>query len=151
IAEELNSPGRNSYGNGFLALAHLYAGNFLGARAAAEAARQYDEPNNNHYVLALLGLIALWQEDRAAAREAFTEAVAQAETMLTHSAQNFNALDSKGLALCGLAVCGDAGRVDEAVEAHRAARAINKDAGIVGRVLRLFDTLAEADAAGALA
>ena len=71
--------------------------------------------------------------------------------MLTHSAQNFRALDSKGLALCGLAVCGDVGRVAEAAKVYRAARAINKDAGIVGRVLRLFDTLAEADAAGALA
>ena len=39
----------------------------------------------------------------------------------------------------------------EAIEVYRAARAINKDAGVVGRVLRLFDTLAESDAAGALA
>jgi tetratricopeptide (TPR) repeat protein len=151
IAEEINSLGSGSYNNGYLALAHLYANNLPGARAAAEAARQYDEPSNNHYVLALLGLIVLRQGDTAAAREAFTEAVAQAETMLTYSAQNFNVLDSKGLALCGLAVCGDAGRVAEAAEAYRAARAINKDAGVVGRVLRLFDALAESDGASLLA
>lgn len=151
IAEEVNSSPLGSYNNGYLALARLYAKDLSGARAAAEAARQYDEPSNNDYVLALLGLIALRQEDVATAQVAFTEAVTQAETMLTHSAQNYNALDSKGLALCGLAVCGDAGRVAEAAEAYRAARAINKDAGVVGRVLRLFDTLAEADAAGTLA
>lgn len=151
IAEEIGSSEIGSYSNGNLALAHLYANNLPGARAAAEAARQYDEPGNNHHVLALLGLIALRQGDTAAAREVFTEAVAQAETMLTYSAQNYEALDSKGLALCGLAIGGDADRVAEAAEAYRAARAINKDAGIVGRVLRLFDALAESDGAGLLA
>ncbi|HJQ30684.1 MAG TPA: TIR domain-containing protein [Pyrinomonadaceae bacterium] len=149
IREENNS--LRSYDNGYLALACLYINDLSGARAVAEAARQYDEPNNNYYVLALLGLIALKQKDVIAAQAAFTEAVAQAETMLTHNAQSYSALDSKGLALCGLAVCGDAGRAAEAVEAYRAARAINKDAGVVGRVLRLFDTLAEADAGGVLA
>lgn len=151
IAEEINSASLRSYNNGHLALARLYEGNLSGARAAAEAARQYDEPGNNYNILALLGLIALRQEDVAGAREAFTEAVTQAETMLMYSAQNYVALDSKGLALCGLAVCGDIGRVAEAAEVYRAAREINKDEGIVGRALRLFDTLAEADAAGMLA
>jgi tetratricopeptide (TPR) repeat protein len=151
IAEEINSPLLGSHSNGYLALARLYANDLFGARAAAEASRQYDEPSNNHSVLALLGLITLRQEDVAATQEAFAEAVVHAETMLTHSAQNYRALDSKGLALCGLAVCGETGRMAEAAEAYRAARAINKDAGVVGRVLRLFDTMAEADAAGALA
>jgi tetratricopeptide (TPR) repeat protein len=151
IAEEINSPFLGSYNSSYLALASLYANDLSGGRAAAEAARQYDEPNNNHYVLMLLGLITLRQGDVAAAQAAFTEAVAQAETMLTHSAQNYKALNSKGLALCGRAVCGGAGRVAEAAEAYRAARAINNDAGVVGRVLRLFDAMAEADAVGVLA
>jgi tetratricopeptide (TPR) repeat protein len=151
IAEEVSSPSLGSYSNSTLAVARLYVKDLVGARAAAKAAQQYDEPRNNHNVLALLALIYLRQGDVAAAQEAFTEAVAQAESMLNRSAQSYKALDSKGLALCGLAVCGDAGRVAEAAEAYRAARAINKDAGIVGRVLRLFDALAEADAAGVLA
>jgi len=37
-----------------------------------------------------------------------------------------------------------------AIAAYRAARAINKDTGIVQRVLRLLDELAQADAAGIL-
>lgn len=151
IVEEINSPALGSYSNGNLALARLYAKDLSSARTAAEAARKYDEPSNNHYVLALLGLIALRQGDAAASREAFTEAVAQAETMLANSSQNYVALDSKGLVLCGLAVCGDAGCVADATKAYRAARAINKDVGVVARVLRLFDILAEADAAGVLA
>src|SRR5579885_582600 len=151
IGKAINSPFIINGSNSLLALAHLYGGDLLSARKAAEIARNYDEPVNNHYVFAVLGLIALRQGDVAAALEAFMEAVAQAETMLTHSAQNCDALDSKGLALCGLVVCGDAGRVAEAAEAYRAARAINRDAGIVGRVLRLFDTLAESDGAGLLA
>jgi tetratricopeptide (TPR) repeat protein len=150
IAEEINVLNLASYYNGFSALARLYANDLPGARAAAEAARQYDEPGNNHYILVLLGLITLRQRDVAAARAAFTEAVAQAETMLTYSAQNYRALDSKGLALCGLAICGNSWRVAEAAEAYRAARAINKDAGVVRRALRLFDTLSEADTAGVL-
>jgi tetratricopeptide (TPR) repeat protein len=151
IAEEIKSPNLGSYNNGYLAYAYFFANDLSNARAAAEAAKQYDEPNNNHYVLAFLGLIALRQGDVAAAQAAFRDAVSHAGTMLTHNTQNYEALEAKGLALCGLAVCGDMGRAAEAAEAYRAARAINKDAGVVGHVLRLFDTLAESDAAGVLA
>ena len=78
-------------------------------------------------------------------------AVDEADAMLTHSAQYFNALDAKGLALCGLTLCESGNRVSEAIEVYKAARAINKDAGIVRRMLKLFDALAVADGAGLLA
>ncbi len=39
-------------------------------------------------------------------------------------------------------------RTEQAVRTFRAARAINKDAGIVARVLRLMDALALADPRG---
>ncbi|MBI4788049.1 MAG: hypothetical protein HY782_13505 [Chloroflexi bacterium] len=39
--------------------------------------------------------------------------------------------------------------LQDAIAAYRAARAINKDAGIVARVVRLLDALALADAQGA--
>ena len=176
IGEEISSS--NSFNNSTLALAYLYAGDLPGARAAAETARRYDEPQNNHYALALLGVIALQQGDRAAAQEAFTAALAQADALLALTAQNFAALDSKGLALAGLALCENlvgagpalvgaglalvgAGLVpapgadtrpaptQAAIAAYRAERAINKDAGIVGRVLRLLDALASAHPQGA--
>jgi len=151
IGEEISDPRLGSFHNGDLALAHLYAGDLAAARAAAEAARQYDVPENNHYALALLGIIALRQGDGAAAPEAFAAAVAQADALLTHTPQYYAALDSRGLALCGLALCEAGNLVSEAVAAFRAARAINRDAGIVKRVLRLFDALAAVDTAGVLA
>jgi len=159
IGEEISSPDLGSFNNGCLALAHLCAGDLPAARAAAEAARQYDVPENNHYALALLGIIALRQGDGAAAQEASAAAVAQADTLLAHTPQYYAALDSRGLALCGLALCEARTRnqvsgrnlVSEATAAYRAARAINRDAGVVNRVLRLFDALAAADTAGVLA
>jgi len=151
IGEEISSPRLGSFSNGRLALAHLCAGDLPAARAAAETARQYDVPENNHYALALLGIVALRQGDRAAAQEAFAAAVAQADALLAHTPQYYRALDSRGLALCGLALCEARNLVSEAVAAFRAARAINRDVGIVSRVLCLFDALAAADTAGVLA
>ncbi|HKS39079.1 MAG TPA: tetratricopeptide repeat protein, partial [Blastocatellia bacterium] len=151
IGKESNSPGISSSSNCRFALARLCLGDLPGARAAAEAARQYDEPKNNHYVLALLGLIALRQQDCVAAQEAFAAAVTESDQLLDYSMQNFAALDSKGLALCGLALCDQVNRAQDAIEVYKAARAINKDAGIVNRVLRLFDALAVADDKGLLA
>lgn len=85
------------------------------------------------------------QGDRAAAQEAFETAVDHADAMLLNSSQSYSALDARGLAFCGLALCVGGHYLPVAVEAYRAARAINRDAGIVGRVLRLFDALAVAD------
>ena len=148
IKDEIGEPA--SYGYSRVALAHFYLGDLSAARKAAETTWRYDVPVNNHNVLALLGVIALRQTDRPAAREAFATAVQQAEQLLAHSAQNYAALDSKGLALSGLALCEGPQHFAAAIAVYRAARAINKDAGIVGRVLRLFDELAKADAAGIL-
>ncbi len=106
MEKKCNSPLLGSWANGRLALAKLYLCNLPEARAAAEAARQYDEPEQNHYVLALLGVIALRQQDRAAAQDAFASAVTEADQLLAYSIQNFAALDVKGLALCGLALLG---------------------------------------------
>ena len=151
IGNEISSPNLGSYGNGYLALARLYSGDLSAGRAAAEAACQYDEPQNNHYVSTLLGVIALRQGNQAAARQSFTVAMDHVETLLSAYAQNYEALDSKGLALCGLALTEDPKRIAEAVAAYRAARAITKATGIVQRVLRLFDALAQADNHGVLA
>ncbi len=151
IGEKCNSPHMGSSANGCLALAHLYLGDLPKASAAAKAAQQYDEPEQNHYVLVLLGVVALSQRDHMAAREAFAAAVTEADQLLTYSMQNFRALDTKGLALCGLTLCDQVNRAQDAIESYKAARAINKDAGIVNRVLRLFDALTVADDKGMLA
>ena len=153
IGKEACIPTSGSYGNSFLALARLYRNDVSGARIAIDTAGQYDEPDNNHYVQALLGLISLREDDHLTAQEAFMTAVTRADEMLACSGQNFDALDTKGLALCGLGLLLADAEADkqmkDAVAAYRAARAINKDAGIVARVVRLLDTLALADPHGA--
>ncbi|HST20853.1 MAG TPA: tetratricopeptide repeat protein [Blastocatellia bacterium] len=151
IGQKRNSPLIGSWANGYLALARFCLGDLLGARAAAEAARQFDQPMNNHYILALFGVIAFRQKDRVAAQEAFASAVTESNQLLAYSMQNFRALDVKGLALCGLSLCDQINRAQDAIESYKAARAINKDAGVVNRVLRLFDALAVVDTGGMLA
>ena len=111
-------------------------------------------PENNHNVSALLGIIASRQNDDAAAQEAFTVAIQHADKLLAQTPEYYDALDAKGIALCGLALGEDNGqerinRTNQAVEVFRAARAINKDAGYVVRVVRLLDALALAVPNGA--
>ena len=103
------------------------------------------------YDWSLFGIIALRHQDQAAARDAFATAVAQADAMLAHHAENCVALDGKALALCGLALCGDRQHLSAAVDAYKKARAVDKNAGTVLRVVRLFDALAVADTTGILA
>lgn len=134
-----------------LAQASLYQGEFAAAREIAESARPYNFPLSNHSILAVLGVATLRQGDRLAAREAFATAINQCSELLARNPQFYDALDTKGLALCGLALCENPKYIPNAKEAYKAARAINSDAGVVGRVLRLFDALAKADTDGILA
>ena len=135
IAEGISSPLLSNRHNGTLALAHLYAGDLDAARAAAEAARRYDVPQNNANVLALLGVIAARQGEHAAAQAAFAAALAHAEQLLALTPENFRALDAKALALAGL------GERQAAQAAYQAARALNSEAGIVRRAERLWGML----------
>jgi tetratricopeptide (TPR) repeat protein len=140
-----------SSGNENLALARLCVGDLHGARAAVEAARDHDVPTNNHNVLALLGLIALRQGDRVAATEAFQAAISHADVILERYDRNFRALDSRGLALAGMAVLAGGRCTVEAIVTFHAARSITSAPGIVSRVKRLLNAMAPADAAGILA
>ena len=151
IGEEFGSPVSLSFRNTCLAQAFLYEGNLAGARVAAARACGYDAPRQNHNALALLGVITSRQEDRTTAREAFEAAVAKADTILERNAGAYEVLDGRALALCGLVLLGDTVRLEEATASYRLARAITTDAGIVGRVLRLFDALAAVDSDGLLA
>ena len=149
LAAEIASPRLASFSSRFLALAKLLEGDRTAAQAAAEAALLHRSPEHTYNVLVLLGL-ALLADDREAAREHFTAAIGEADALLAHTPELFKALDAKGLALAGLAVIEDAAHVPQAIAAYGAARAINRDAGIVARVLRLLDLLATADNAGLL-
>jgi tetratricopeptide (TPR) repeat protein len=128
-----------------LAKAHLIQGELSAARAAAEAAHAQDEPLDNGDAAALLGLVLLRQQAPGEARMAFSEAVAHTGVLLEHAPENYHALDTKALALCGLTLLGDAARLPEAMAAVEAARAVTVAAGVVRDAVRLLDALVVVD------
>jgi tetratricopeptide (TPR) repeat protein len=151
ISAEIQLPRLGSFSGGSLARAHLLTGGLAEARSAVEAARLFDAPNNNFCVGALGGVIVLRQGDRLAAKQILAASVTEASRILEANPDNYQALDGKALALCGLVLCGEFRQVVEAIETYRDARKINRDAGVVKRVLQLFDALAVLDKDGALA
>ena len=133
-----------------LAMSRLYQSDLSAAREMADAARRYNFPRSNHLSSVVLGIVALRQGDRQNARDAFASALNQAAELLSRTPQRYAALDSQGLALGGLSLCEDPSHSSAAKEAYAAARAITSAPGIVARVLRLFDALAQADSSGSL-
>jgi tetratricopeptide (TPR) repeat protein len=151
IADETEDKQNQHEAHFGLAWAHLLAGELTAARAAIETARRCDYPSNNAAMWTLMGIIQLRLEERAAAFEAFSRGLAEANGLLEKSDQNLSALDTKALALCGLALCEDERHRDAATEIFRSARNITKAKGVVTRVLNQFDALAQADTDGVLA
>jgi tetratricopeptide (TPR) repeat protein len=172
IADEISFPQTQNAARWGLAQSCLFQNDLVNARAAIEAALQYDVPDNNHNVSALHGIIALRQGDEVAARGAFVRAIGQADEILSKTAEFYSALDAKGLAICGLILAGRgdpsmqtgandgktvppdkstvsdwrvAPTVDDAIETFRKAREIAPHAGVVKSVLRLFDELVKCE------
>jgi tetratricopeptide (TPR) repeat protein len=149
IDDEIGYVRGKSYKYCSLAGVHLFMGDLAAARAAAEMACACDAPQNNHNSQVLLGLIALRQGDTDVALVAFEQCVTLAEELLQHNPQNYDALNSRGLAYSGLALLKranpDTEYVQAATEAYRAARGINRAAGLVSHSLRLFEELAVMD------
>jgi tetratricopeptide (TPR) repeat protein len=152
IADEIEEQRTQREARMVLARGYLYTGDLPSAHAAIDEARRYESQGYNYELLALAGVIALRTGDSATAQEAFQAAGAQVEAQLSYSEQVYSALDSKGLSLCGLALTtGDKGFVWPAMDAYGAAREITMDAGVVAKVLRLFDVLMPADSEELLA
>jgi len=151
IADNIANPLSQQSACRGLAEAHLYQGDLTSAREMAESAQKYNFPFTNNRVSAALGVVALRQGDHATAREAFTTTLRQASELLAQSPQLYAALDTKALALCGLALCENPSHIPAAKEAYQSARALTSAPGIVARVIRLFDALAQADPTGILA
>jgi tetratricopeptide (TPR) repeat protein len=150
IADEILYPEVQQEARWGLANAYLFQNDLVNARATIEAALQYDMPKINHKASALHGIIALRQGDGSTASEAFTRSIVQAVEILAKTPDYYDALDAKGLALCGLALCDGEQHIPAALETFRAARKIAPHAGIVERVLRLFEELVKCDEEGVL-
>jgi tetratricopeptide (TPR) repeat protein len=150
IVDEISFPTVQANARAGLAHVYLCRNDLRNARFAIEAAIQYDVPRANHFLISLCGIIALRQGDQSAAYQTFTRAVAQAYELLAKTPDYYSALDAKGLALCGLAICDNRNHVADAIQAFHAARKIAPHAGIVKRVLRLFEEVVKCDKEGIL-
>lgn len=150
IADDIGSPQISRAARESLALVNVYQDNLVEARKIVQDARKYDVPLSNHSTFATLGLVAHRQGDVIGARDAFVAAVNKASHLINLTSNRFEALDVKGLALCGLALCGDSNNITAAKAAYHAARAVTSDAGITRAVLQRFDALAQGDSEGNL-
>jgi len=134
-----------------LGLIFFYQNNLDEAIRIINEALKYDYPLNKHKVLKLQGLIYLLEQDTSKAFKAFTMTIKNAESLVAKDQRNYNVLDSKGIALCGLALCEkEKNYLKEAKHVYSQARKINRDIGYVKRELRLFDKLTKMDEEGML-
>ncbi|MEO8358150.1 MAG: tetratricopeptide repeat protein [Chloroflexota bacterium] len=142
VADEISHSSVQQIARHGLTNAYLFQNDLVDARATIDAALRYDLPKNNHNATALHGIIALRQGDVSAAHQSFTRAIAQADEILAKTPDYYSALDAKGLALCGLAVCRGGSRsartqsvgsarpeFDQDIDSFRAARKIAPHAG----------------------
>jgi tetratricopeptide (TPR) repeat protein len=150
IADELHHAEGSSEGRLYLATAQLHDNELGAARETTQAARAYAYQPTSGPLAVIDGITALRQGNTRAAQRAFSDALSVANAQIEEASDNLSALDTKGLALCGLALADNPRRVDEAAVTFRAARAVSRAPGIVGRVLRTFDILAAADERGIL-
>ena len=150
IGDEIGSAQAQAEARQILARVALLAGDAPAAREAIGAARAHDYPPSRARLSLLSGLAQLGQDQPAAARE-FQAAITQADETLQQTSGDHQALDTKALALCGLALTADPAKVAEAAAVFRAARAITSADGVVGQTLALLGVLAAADRDGILA
>lgn len=151
ISIGLNTGKTLSFEYGILAQAYLLNGNLVDARSNVEKAEKYNEPQNNYNVLALLGIIALRQNDLSVAQNSFETAIAKADEILNRTPEYYDALDAKGLAKCGLALIIGQQYLLDAIKCFQSARAINRATGTIKRRLCLFHELKKSDFQGILA
>jgi tetratricopeptide (TPR) repeat protein len=133
-----------------LARIQLLAGDLPATLQTVTAARDHDYPFYRAGLSLLSGIAQLRQDQPAAAAQEFHAAITQADEQLRHTNGNYGALDTKALALCGLALTTDPAQAAEASTVFRAARTVTSADGIVNAALALFNALAATDTAGIL-
>jgi len=125
----------------------LLSGDNSQALAAAESAAEYDYPPTRAQTQLLAGITYLISGRDADARRAFTTSVEKADELLHRLPSDYQALNTKGLALSGLVAAEDDRLQLEAAESLQIARQTVDAAGITARTLRLFDLIDAADPA----
>jgi tetratricopeptide (TPR) repeat protein len=151
IANAIDFAQTQSYARWGLAQAKLMKNDLDDAYAITAEAQLYNVPQSNHDIYTLQGIIALRKNDPVNAASSFQTSISHADKILADTPEYYDALDAKGLALSGLVLVEGKEYIAFAKETFRLARKITDAAGIVNRVLRLFDELAKADTEGILA
>jgi hypothetical protein len=150
IADAICSAQVQSMACSSLAQIQFLAGDFPAARQAISAARAHDYPSDRATLSLLSGITQLRQDQPMAAAQELRNAITQADELLQQTSGAYDALDTKALALSGLALAADPGKAAEASAMFCAARTMTSADGIVRRTLALFDALAAADRGGIL-
>jgi len=104
-------------------------------------------------ILALDGIALLRTGEVEEARNRFTATIEYADNLLQQTPDFYLALEAKGVAACGLAMCTEEKKyqyLELADECYRKAREIVGTTGIVRRALFFFDECAKADTRGIL-
>jgi tetratricopeptide (TPR) repeat protein len=151
VADAIGSAQAQSEPRRRLARIQLLAGNLPAALQAITAARDHDYPTDRAELSLLSGIAQLRQDQPAAATQEFHTAITHADEQLQQTSGAYRVLDTKALALCGLALTTDPAKAVEAATVFRAARTITSADGIVNQALALFNALAATDRAGILA
>jgi tetratricopeptide (TPR) repeat protein len=151
IADAIGNAQTQNKARGILARIQLLAGDLAAARQTISAARDLDYPYYRAMFSLLSGIIWLRQDQPTAAAREFQEAITHADQQLEQASGDYRALDTKALALYGLAVTTNPGNAAKAATVFRAARAITTADGIIRKTLALFDALAAADPGDILA
>jgi tetratricopeptide (TPR) repeat protein len=133
-----------------LAWALLHVGDLPTAAEIPQAARTCTYRPAQAGIALVDGIIRLRLGDLPAAGQAFTDAISHADQRLDTSPEDYDALDTKALALAGLTLTGPTNHNVDAAASFNAARAVTAAPGITARVLRRLNALISADPTGTL-
>ena len=150
VADQIGNVQAQAEARRDLAWSLLGAGDLPDAGRAAEEARGYPYPPSLAGIALVGGIIALRRGDVSSAKQAFRDAVGDADQRLEASPQDYESLDTKALALAGLTLTGPTDRTGDAVAVLHAARDITPALGITARILQRLDTYTPADPTGRL-
>jgi tetratricopeptide (TPR) repeat protein len=134
-----------------LAQVHLYREEWAAARQIAQTAPSHGYRPVLTQILVALGMAYLRDGDRSQARQAFSDALSTADTLLASSGGTAHVLFAKAIAYTGQAVTGKPGAALAAHRTFEQALTTAPAAGFRARALRQLSILIPADTEGVLA
>jgi len=145
IADTIGSAQKQAEARRALAQTQLWAGDLPAARQTIDTARAHTYPPARAGIALLDGIIHLRERCTTAAEQAFRDAITYADQRLQHNPDDYDAHDTKALALTGLTLSGTTDHTADAITAFRAARTLAAAGGTTADIHRQLDTLAPAD------